>query len=141
MRMSLTGVLCALLFWAIPSLALERSPAPEGAAVYFISPVQGAMVSSPVRVVFGLRGMGVSPAGIDMPATGHHHLLINLDELPAMDRPLPATEQVVHFGKGQTETVIELPPGTHTLQLLLGNYLHIPHDPAVLSEQITITVR
>ncbi|HUF22395.1 MAG TPA: DUF4399 domain-containing protein [Burkholderiales bacterium] len=92
-------------------------------------------------VKFGLRGMGVAPAGVDMKNTGHHHILINVDKLPDMTRPLPASDQFVHFGMGQTETELKLNPGKHTLQLLLGNHLHIPHDPAVMSRKITITVR
>jgi len=121
---------------------LERTSAPEGAQVYFITPNHGETVTSPVTVRFGLEGMGVAPAGIDQDKTGHHHLLIDVDEsnMPAMDMPLPTTDQVVHFGGGQTEVDIELEPGEHTLQLLLGDYRHVPHDPAVLSERITITV-
>jgi len=128
---------------AISSAAVfaERSPAPEGASVYFISPKDGANVSSPVNIRFGLSGMGVAPAGVERQHTGHHHLLINMDVLPAMDAPLPATKQVVHFGNGQTETHIDLPAGSHTLQLLLGDHFHIPHEPPVLSETITIHVR
>ena len=91
-------------------------------------------------VQFGLLGMGVAPAGIDQLHTGHHHLLINVETMPALDAPLPATDQVVHFGKGQTEALIELLPGEHTLQLVLGDYLHRPHDPPLISETVTITV-
>ena len=100
-----------------------------------------AVLDSPVTVRFGLSGMGVTPAGHAAENTGHHHILIDLVELPSMDLPLPKSEQVVHFGGGQTETVLELAPGTHTLQLLLGNHLHVPHKPPVMSEKITITVR
>lgn len=121
--------------------ALQRRPAPEGAHVYFIEPVDGATIAAgTVRIRFGLRGMGVAPAGVDFKHTGHHHLLIDIDELPDFDAPIPADDNHVHFGMGQTETVIELAPGTHTLQLLLGDWLHIPHDPPVLSERITVTV-
>ena len=130
----------ALALLATPAAAeLPRQPAPEGAAAYFISPADGAVVSSPVTVKFGLRGMGVAPAGIDHPATGHHHLLLGS---PAVDLglPLPKTEQIRHFGGGQTEASLELAPGAHTLQLLLGDYLHIPHDPPVRSATITVTV-
>ncbi|MDA1074129.1 MAG: DUF4399 domain-containing protein [Proteobacteria bacterium] len=116
------------------------STAPEGAALYFIEPVDGATVQSPFVVKFGLKGMGVAPAGIDIANTGHHHLLVNS---PLVDEstPLPTSDQVRHFGGGQTEAEISLPKGTHQLQLVLGNYLHIPHDPAVKSPTITITVR
>jgi hypothetical protein len=126
---------------ALPAAALEKSAVAEAAAVYIISPVNGAVVSSPVSVRFGLVGMGVAPAGISFNNTGHHHLLIDMDQLPSLDAPLPATEQLRHFGKGQTETLVELKPGVHTLQLLMGNHLHVPHDRAVVSEKITITVR
>lgn len=118
-----------------------RSPSPAGAAVYFIEPQDGGVVPPTFTVKFGLRGMGVAPAGVDQPHTGHHHLLIDLAEEPAHDQPLPATEQVLHFGGGQTETQVTLPPGSHTLQLMLGNYLHVPHDPPVRSEMIRITVK
>lgn len=124
---------------AAPSL--PRSAAPADAELYFITPKDGAVVEPTFTVRFGLRGMGVAPAGVDAPHTGHHHILIDLDELPPLDLPLPATEQVVHFGKGQTETELTLKPGVHTLQLILGNHLHVPHDPAVVSEKITITVQ
>jgi len=108
--------------------------------VYFISPTDGDTVSGEFKLQFGLRGMGVAPAGVDADNTGHHHLLIDMDMLPAMDAPLPKTDQVRHFGGGQTETMLSLSPGKHTLQLLLGDFSHVPHDPPVMSERITITV-
>ncbi|MDR2212668.1 MAG: DUF4399 domain-containing protein [Pseudomonadales bacterium] len=120
--------------------ALPRSVAPADAKVYILSPANGATVESPFTVVFGLSGMGVAPAGIEFENAGHHHLLIDTD-LPAnLSLPLPADEQHVHFGKGQTEASITLPPGQHTLQLVLGDHLHIPFDPPVVSEKITVTV-
>ena len=112
----------------------------SGARAYFIAPVDGDTVSSPVDIVFGLSGMGVAPAGVDFPNTGHHHVLIDLDTMPAMDQPLPANENIVHFGLGQTEAKIELSPGQHTLQMVVGNMLHTPHDTPVVSDKITITV-
>ena len=111
-----------------------------GAAAYFIEPADGAEVSSPVRVVFGLSQMGVAPAGVNQAGTGHHHLLIDSPQID-YTKPLPANAQVVHFGGGQTETSVELEPGTHTLQLLLGDWKHQPHNPPVQSEKITITVK
>jgi hypothetical protein len=111
-----------------------------GSKVYIIEPANGAEVSSPVRVVFGLTAMGVAPAGVNQAGTGHHHLLIDGPEID-FTKPLPASEQVVHFGGGQTETSVELKPGTHTLQLLLGDWKHQPHNPPVQSEKITITVK
>jgi hypothetical protein len=107
---------------------------------YLLSPANGAQLTSPVTVRFGLRGMGIAPAGVTAPNTGHHHLLIDVAALPPDGLPLPATEEIRHFGLGQTETVLELPPGQHTLQLVLGDALHIPHDPPIRSEKITITV-
>ena len=134
-------VLGALLVAALPAIAADRTPSPPGAAVYIISPADGATVSSPVTVQFGLKGMGVAPAGIEKDKTGHHHLLIDVAELPPLDEPIPADDSHKHFGGGQTEVTLALPPGSHTLQLLLGDQNHIPHEPPVLSEKITITVQ
>lgn len=110
------------------------------AKVYFVEPVDGATVSKTFTVKFGLSGMGVAPAGVNKENTGHHHLLINT-ELTDYTKPIGASGQMKHFGGGQTEAEITLPEGTHTLQLVLGNYLHIPHDKPVVSEKITITVK
>lgn len=109
-----------------------------GPSVYIISPQDDATVTSPVVVQFGLKGMGVSPAGVEKANTGHHHLLIDAD-LPDLTKPLGA--EVKHFGGGQTETSLELSPGKHTLQLILADYKHQPHSPAVVSKKITITVK
>lgn len=117
------------------------SKAPEGASVYFITPQNGDEIEGIVTVKFGLKGMGVAPAGTNLEKTGHHHVLIDVDEMPDMTKPLPATDNIRHFGGGQTETQFSLQPGQHTLQLLLANYAHIPHDSPVLSEKITITVK
>jgi hypothetical protein len=119
---------------------LPRTKAPAGAVVYFIEPAEGAQLSSPVTVKFGLRGMGVAPAGVDSPDTGHHHLLVDA-ALGDPAQPIPADKTHIHFGKGQTEAQVELPPGEHTLQLVVGDKLHIPHDPPVLSQPIRITVK
>jgi hypothetical protein len=132
--------LACLAALSLCATAQAREPAPAGAEVYIVSPADGAKVKSPVTVVFGLKGMGIAPAGIKFDNTGHHHLLID-SELPAdLSQPLAANEKSVHFGKGQTETSVTLPPGKHTLQLVLGDSLHIPHEPAVVSKKITITV-
>ncbi|MGO9803397.1 MAG: DUF4399 domain-containing protein [Steroidobacteraceae bacterium] len=120
--------------------ALPRTPSPAGAEVYIISPKNGARVKSPVLVQFGLKGMGVAPAGVKFDNTGHHHLLIDTDPPKDMSAPLPATDNIRHFGKGQTEVSLTLTPGKHTLQLLLADQNHIPHDPPVISKKITITV-
>lgn len=123
-----------------PAEGLPRTASPEGAEVYIQSPADGAEVTSPFTVRFGLRGMGIAPAGITAEGTGHHHLLIDVATLPPDNLPLPATDQIRHFGLGQTEAELDLPPGEHTLQLVLGDALHIPHDPPVRSQKITITV-
>jgi hypothetical protein len=134
-------VIVSLLLALAGGVALaDQTPAAAGAEVYIIKPVAGARVTSPVTVVFGLRGMGIAPAGVKFDNTGHHHLLIDT-ELPAdLTLPLPATDNIRHFGKGQTETTIELPPGKHTLQLLFADYTHTPFTPNVASKKITITV-
>ena len=116
-------------------------PASADTDLYFISPQDGDVVGQKFDIRFGLSGMGVAPAGIEMANTGHHHLLIDLNTLPPTDLPLPKNEQVRHFGGGQTETTLSLEPGEHTLQLLLGDHSHIPHDPPVVSKKITITVK
>jgi hypothetical protein len=125
---------------SVATAQLARKPSAEGAQVYFIAPADGDTVSQTFTVKFGLKGMGVAPAGVDQPNTGHHHLLIDVAELPSFDAPLPATDNIRHFGAGQTETELTLPPGTHTLQLVFADYLHTPHDAPVVSEKITVTV-
>lgn len=132
------AVLIAATLAQLPALA--REPSPAGAEVYIVAPKDGATIKGPVTVVFGLKGMGVAPAGIKLENTGHHHLLIDSDPPSDLSQPLPATEKVLHFGKGQTETTLTLAPGKHTLQLVLGDWLHIPHEPAIVSRKITITV-
>jgi hypothetical protein len=132
----------ALALAATPALAADRSPSVEGATVYIISPANGSTVSGPVLVQFGVRGMGVAPANIETtPNSGHHHLLLN-KPLEAVDiaQALPADDNHIHFGGGQTETTLDLPPGTHTLQLLFADWQHVPHDPPLYSEVVTITV-
>jgi hypothetical protein len=119
---------------------MARTPSPPGAEAYIISPRNGARVKSPVLVQFGLKGMGIAPAGVKFDNTGHHHLLIDSDPPADLSAPLPATDKLLHFGKGQTETSLTLAPGKHTLQLVLGDQNHIPHDPPVISRKITITV-
>jgi hypothetical protein len=123
------------------ALAQERLAAPAAAEVYFISPQNGAVVHGPVTVRFGLKGMGVAPAGVKIDNTGHHHLLIDTDmsELN-LDAPLPATEKILHFGKGQTETSLTLSAGKHTLELLFADSAHMPFNPPLHSQKITITV-
>jgi hypothetical protein len=123
------------------AMAADRMAAPAGAEVYFIAPQNGAKVHSPVTIKFGLKGMGIAPAGIKFDNTGHHHLLVDTDvsELN-LDAPMPATDKILHFGKGQTETTLTLTPGKHTLQLIFADYLHQSFDPPLISKKITITV-
>ncbi len=132
----------ALLTLGISQAALaERTPAPEDANAYILAPANGEVVSSPVTVRFGLEGFGVAPAGVERDNTGHHHLLINADGLPPLDKPIPSDDAHRHFGGGQTQVSLDLEPGEYQLQLLMGDYRHIPHKPAVASEPVTIRVR
>jgi len=130
--------LFSLVTFALANDLVSKSPA--DAKLYIIEPVDGAIVSKTFKVIFGLSGMGVAPAGTNIKNTGHHHILIDKDNLPGFTKPLPATDQIKHFGGGQTETELTLSSGEHTLQLLLGNYAHIPHDKPVMSKKITIVV-
>ena len=144
MRKTLTAALALFAFAASalePPVPLARTLAPAGAEVYFISPKDGEAVGRDVLVRFGLKGMGVAPAGIQVEKTGHHHLLVDADLPQNLAAPLANDAQHRHFGAGQTETTITLEPGTHTLQLVLGDYLHVPHDPPVVSAKITVTVK
>ena len=123
----------------VQATSLPQSVAPATASAYIISPADGETVSETFTVRFGLKDMGVSPAGFEKKHTGHHHLLVNHKTLPPLDRPLGG--DVTHFGGGQTETTLTLPKGEHTLQLILGDHHHVPHSPAVVSKKITITVK
>ncbi len=133
-------VLSGLLTSAVAADKLEKRKSPKGAKAYIISPKDGKTVGKKFTVRFGLKGMGIAPAAIDKENTGHHHLLIDVDKLPNLDLPLVATDSIRHFGGGQTEVQLELPPGKHTLQLVLGDWIHLAHAPPVLSKKITITV-
>lgn len=147
MKRILSLTAAALIALAAPALAGD-TPAPEGAHVYFISLADGGTVSNPVKVNFGLTGMGVAPAGTEKEKTGHHHLLI--DRPPLGEGPdgaeeltygIPADDHHIHFGGGQTEVTLDLAPGQHTLQLVMGDMNHVPHNPPVASDVITITVK
>jgi hypothetical protein len=132
-----------LLAGSAVSMAADAPYWPADAKVYIISPHNGAKVKSPVTVVFGLKGLGVAPAGMKMEGTGHHHLLIDTPVPTDLSAPLPKNANVLHFGKGQTEVTLgadALPPGQHTLQLIVGDENHVPHDPPLVSRKITITV-
>ena len=138
-----TAIAAAIFALAFPVVALadgERTPAPAGAKVFIIEPVDGATVSSPVTVKFGAEGVDIVPAGTDKPNSGHHHLLVDT-QIPDLSSAIPKDEHHVHYGKGQTEATVELKPGKHTLQLLLGDKNHIPTDPPVESSVVTITVQ
>jgi hypothetical protein len=135
------GLLLALLI-SLPVAALAQTPAPPNASVYFISPKDGDAVTSPFKVQFGLSGMGVAPAGVEKPNTGHHHLLVDTALSPdELKQPIPSDPKHLHFGGGQTETMLTLPPGQHTLQLVLGDWTHIPFNPPIMSPVITVTVK
>lgn len=141
-RMAVSIMAATMLMGGAINLAVaEGTPSAPNAKVYIISPENGKSVRGPVTVRFGLSGMGVAPVGVQVANTGHHHLLINVDELPDLTQPLPSDERHRHFGGGQTEVVLDLEPGTYTLQLILGDYNHVPHDPPLISEQIRIKVK
>ena len=131
-------VLSVAVMFTATATALKSSDSPEGARAYIISPADGEVVGKTFTVKFGLQGMGVAPAGVERANTGHHHLVIN-GKLPKAGKPMG--NEVKHFGGGQTETTLSLEPGEHTLQLILGDHLHTPHNPPVTSKKITITVR
>jgi len=135
------GLLLASLI-GFSAVALAETAAPPNAKVYVISPQDGDTVTSPFKVQFGLSGMGVAPAGVEKPNTGHHHLIIDTmlsaDELK---QPIVADAKHVHFGGGQTEAMVTLPPGKHTLQLVLGDWSHVPFNPPIISQVITVTVK
>jgi hypothetical protein len=124
---------------AVQATALTRTAAPAGARVFFITPADGDTVSSPVTVEFGIEGMSVARAGDATADSGHHHLIVDAD-LPDLGQPIPADARHIHFGDGSSSTQLELEPGEHTLQLLLGDYRHVPHEPPVISERITVIV-
>jgi hypothetical protein len=119
--------------------AIPRTPSPAGAKVWLIEPADGAVVKNPITVKFGTEGMKVVPAGTDEPDSGHHHLIIDA-KLDDYDAPIPADDKHKHYGKGQTEATIELPPGKHTLQDVFADKNHIPFEPSVQSDVVTITV-
>ncbi len=118
----------------------NKVAAVSGTSLYFINLKNGDTVTSPVNVQFGLKGMGVAPAGVEKAATGHHHLLVDVAELD-VNAGIPMTDNHRHFGNGQTEVSIALKPGVHTLQLVLADQNHIPHHPVVMSERISVTVK
>jgi hypothetical protein len=127
---------------SVMASAQERLPSAPNAELYIVSPKDGEKLANPVIVRFGLKGMGIAPAGIKFDETGHHHLLIDTDLPTDLSKPIPPAveNKIMHFGKGQTEVTLTLPAGKHTLQLVLGDYLHIPHNPAVVSKKISIEV-
>jgi hypothetical protein len=136
----MAGYCLAAVLAVCAGLAFAAQPAAQ-ARVYFISPLDGETLQGPVTVRFGLNGMGVAPAGVDKPGTGHHHLFVDVDGLPAPDQPIAKDGQHLHFGGGQTETVLDLPPGEHTLRLVFADYNHMPFDPPIVSDLIHITVK
>ncbi len=142
MKNVLVVILLTMIGQTLSAYADEQvSKSPAGAKLYFIEPADKQTVAKTFKVKFGLSGMGVAPSGTNRDNTGHHHLLIDVDTMPDMTRPLPASDNIRHFGGGQTETELTLSPGEHSLQLLLGNFAHIPHSQPVLSEKITIMVK
>jgi hypothetical protein len=140
-RMNRLVLVFGISLLAAFAMAADRIVPPAGAEVYIIAPHDGAKVHSPFTVSFGLKGMGIAPAGIKFDNTGHHHLLVDTDLSEVnLDAPMPATDKILHFGKGQTETSLTLPPGKHTLELVFADSLHQSFDPPVHSKKITVTV-
>ena len=133
-------ILSFLLIFFPNKNSFTQSLSSSDAAVYIIEPQNNETVTNPVKIKFGIQGMSLSPAGINKELSGHHHLLIDVDNFPDLKKPIPSDKNHLHFGKGQTETIINLKKGKHTLQLLLGDYLHIPHKTPVYSQKITIYV-
>lgn len=133
-------VIAAALAVGPQPLHAQNKTAPKDAKVYFITPYDGQRLKGGFLCRFGLRGMGVTHAGDDFQNSGHHHLLVDVNEPIDPKEPIPQDKSHLHFGAGQTETYIELPPGSHTLQLVLGDAKHYPFDPPVMSEKITIRV-
>ncbi|MCO7513149.1 DUF4399 domain-containing protein [Pseudomonas guariconensis] len=152
-RAAVAGLLMGASVFASAADALKSQEPPEGAKVFIVSPADGATVEKTFTVKFGIEGMDLKPAGDATPHTGHHHLLVDVNEAPAADQPLPtslmpennqplpAGPQVLHFGKAQTEATITLAPGKHTLQLVLGDLYHVPFKPSVESQKITVDVK
>ena len=137
----MTRLILALAAIALASVALAEDRMAAAAEVYIIAPRNGSVVHGPVTVQFGLKGMGIAPAGVKFDNTGHHHLLVDTDLADInLNAPLPATATIIHFGKGQTETTLTLAPGKHTLELLFADYQHRSFDPPLNSKKITITV-
>ena len=129
-----------IVYLFIPTLSFGEIYSQEK-KLFFIKPSNGEEITSPFIVEFGISGMEIVPAGVDKPMSGHHHLLINVKKLPNMKSPIPADSNHLHFGKGQTQTQLNLPSGKHTLQLLLGDYMHIPHEKPIISDKIEIIVK
>lgn len=146
MKTILTAAVAAS-FFAGAAFAGGETPSNPDAKVYFVNLEDGQTVTSPVKVVFGLSGMGVAPSGVEREMTGHHHLFVNRpplgegeDGADELSNGIPSDDNHLHFGGGQTETVVDLPAGQHTLQLVLGDWSHVPHSSPIVSEVITITV-
>jgi hypothetical protein len=139
LALALGGLVGTVMAADAPALPVIK--APVDAAVYIISPSDGATVGQEFTVRFGLKGMGVAPAGVAKEHTGHHHLLVDVKDLPITGQPIPKDDNHLHFGGGQTETTLKLKPGTHTLQLELGDGNHIPFDPPLVSKKITVHVK
>jgi hypothetical protein len=142
LKTALCCIPSVLLTVAGAALAQAQTAAPPNVVVYFINLKDGDSLKSPFKVQFGLSGMGVAPAGVEKPKTGHHHILVDSTLTPEQAKePLPADEHHLHFGGGQTETMLTLPPGRHTLQLVLGDWSHVPFDPPIVSPVITVDVK
>ena len=141
MKTFMSRAALAGLLMGVSVLASAATPAPKGADVFIVSPEDGATVSQEFKVKFGVKDVALAPAGDVTKNTGHHHLLIDVDQMPAAGAPIPNDANHMHFGKAQTEATIKLAPGKHTLQLILGDSGHMPFDPSIVSEKITVNVK
>jgi hypothetical protein len=130
-----------IIFLFSPIQSYAESHSNENERLFFIIPSNGEEVTNPITIRFGIEGMEIVPAGKEKPMSGHHHLLVNVEKLPNMKSPIPADKNHLHFGKGQTETQLNFPSGRHTLQLLLGDYMHVPHEKPLISDKIEIIVK
>ena len=130
-----------IVFLFAPIQSYTESYSDKNKRLFFITPSNGEDVTNPVTIRFGIVGMEIAPAGKNKPMSGHNHLLVNVEKLPNMKSPIPADKNHLHFGKGQTETQLNLPSGRHTLQLLLGDYMHVPHEKPLISDKIEIIVK
>ncbi len=141
MKTHINLISAIMLLLPISAISIDRTPSPKDAKAYIASPNNGQTVYNPVNVRFGLKGMGIAPAGMEMANTGHFHILLDEEKLPDLNKPMPFGAHHLHYSNGHIEASLELSPGKHTLQLIMGDHQHIPHKPPIISKKITIVVK